>query len=404
MESQVQGVTSPAAPRCPACGAHAAAQVLRIEDAPVTTATVFDSAGEARAVPRGVVQLVACQSCGFIFNAQFDERLAEAGARYESSQGASAHFGAFARGLATDWVERYLLAGRTVVEVGSGHGEFLTQMLAAGAGRGLGVDPVADSARIAPENRAKLELLADKFESHADVLPGAALVCRHTLEHIGDLRSFLAALHRWCSRSPERVALFEVPASERVIAEAAFWDVYYEHCNYFTAATLQATFERAGFEVLRSQRLFGDQYLIFEVRAGVARHQTGASADAAVSEALAFGRAAPRAIEACRAAIARCRSDGALVLWQGAAKAVGLLTALGKPHGVDFAVDLSRGRHDKFLPGAALQVFAPDVLRMQRPPHVVLMNPVYAAEVRAELDRLTPATRLQTINELCASG
>ena len=32
----------------------------------------------------------------------------------------------------------------------------------------------------------------------------------------------------------DTVVLFELPDVERVLREVAFWDVYYEHCSYFT--------------------------------------------------------------------------------------------------------------------------------------------------------------------------
>src|ERR1044072_7495274 len=114
---------------CPVCGGGRAVEVFSMADIPVTCASIFASRKEALDVPAGDVNLVACDACGFVFNRSFDAALGAISARYESSQAASAHFGAFARSLARDWIERYNLRGRTVLEVGCGGADFLRLLL-----------------------------------------------------------------------------------------------------------------------------------------------------------------------------------------------------------------------------------------------------------------------------------
>src|SRR5262249_58416012 len=91
-------------------------------------------------------------------------------------------------------------------------------------------------------------------------------VCRHTLEHIGDVSGFLEDLAAWGRGNAGAVYLFELPDFGTILDRSSFWDIYYEHASYFTHQTLRATFQRHGFDVLRSYRLFDDQYLILEPR------------------------------------------------------------------------------------------------------------------------------------------
>ena len=62
--------------------------------------------------------------------------------------------------------------------------------------------------------------------------------------------------------SPDAVVFFQVPDMKRILQERAFWDVYYEHCSYFTAGSLDRLFTRAGFDVTEVWREYGGQALM----------------------------------------------------------------------------------------------------------------------------------------------
>lgn len=370
---------------------------------PVTCASIFASQQEALEIPTGDVHLVACDTCGFAFNRSFDPALGAAGARYESSQAASAHFGAFARSLARDWIDRHELRGRTVLEVGCGSADFLGVLLSEGVGMGIGIDPCCDPG--AAKARDNMRLIADVFDDRYRELQADALVCRHTVEHIKNVREFLLLLHAWALRNPRAVLLFELPASERVFAERAFWDVYYEHCNYFTERTVRTAFEIAGFEVRRAERVYDGQYLIVEAVAVPTTRTANAfvGTAAALDECCAFGIEVNGAIERCRSRLlelTHAENGGApLVLWQGASKTVGFLSAVGRAT-IDSAVDLSPQRQGRFLPGSGLQVHAPTELVRLQPRHIVLMNAVYLREVRAQVEALGVRCQVHSVNDL----
>jgi hypothetical protein len=404
MQRELAASSERAGVECPVCGAGTATDFFSIADVPVTCASIFATRQEALDVPTGDVHLVACDACGFVFNRSFDPALGAVGARYESSQAASAHFGAFARSLARDWIERHDLRGRTVLEVGCGSGDFLRLLVDEGVGTGIGIDPCCDPDAGA-DARKDIRLIAEVFDHRYLDLKADALVCRHTIEHIKGVRDFLLLLHNWALRNPQAVLLFELPASERVFAERAFWDVYYEHCNYFTERTIRFAFEAAGFEVRRAERVYDAQYLIVEATASATprapRAFTGTSE--AQAECRAFGIEVRQAIERCRERLLKLAQDGGgrapLVLWQGASKTVGFLSAVGATM-IDSAIDLSPPRHGRFLPGSGLQVHAPAELVRLQPQHVVLMNAVYLREVRAQVQALGVPCQVHPVNEL----
>ena len=328
--------------------------------------------------------------------------LAEVGARYESSQAASAHFGDFARSLAREWVDRYSLRGKQLLEIGGGHGDFLIELVRAGVKGGIGFDPLADPSRLGREFPERVQISLERFDERHTSIKADAIVCRHTLEHIQDVSGFLRVLRSWAEQN-RGVVLFEVPAAERVLSEYAFWDIYYEHCGYFTQASLEHAFRLAGFRVIRTARVYDGQYLILEAIAGAEGERVASpgNTEQVRIACLAFGERSAWAIERCRSALRRLAAAGRpLVLWQGAAKTVGFLSALADEHLIDCAIDLSVHRHGRFLPPFGLPVFAPDELTKLRPRNIVLMNPAYFREVTSSLQAIGLSTTLLTINQL----
>jgi len=384
---------------CPLCREATSTEFFTIPTVPVTCASVFATASEAKNLPSGRIELANCAHCGFVFNRVFDPRLGEIGAQYESSQAASAHFGDFAKSLAQDWVTRHRLTGKTVLEVGCGSGDFLRRLVECGVGKAIGIDPLADGTPRIPH----VELIPRSFDVTQLDLAADALVCRHTLEHIQDVHGFLLLLHRWAAADPQRVVLFEIPDAERIFAERAFWDIYYEHCNYFTEQTTTNAFVLAGFDVTRAARVYDDQYLIVEARA---RSRADAASTLLTQANLLtmyreFADDVRIAIDACQRALGRLRQQQRpLILWQGAAKTVGFMSALHDPTVIDGAIDLSPHRQGKYLPGSGLPVYAPEELRRLAPKFVVLMNPVYLGEVRARIAALGLAITVYPVNAL----
>jgi len=172
---------------CPNCGDDGAIDTLSLGASPVMVCSAFVDPKEARTVPVGDIDLVTCTGCGFLYSRTFDQALAMAGAQYESSQAASPHFSAFAKALAKDWVDRYGLAGKKVVEIGCGQGEFLVELIRAGAGTGVGVDPLFLDEFIPEDLRSVITAEAHNFGDADIAASGDALVCRHAIEHIGDV-------------------------------------------------------------------------------------------------------------------------------------------------------------------------------------------------------------------------
>ena len=383
---QVLGSKQVAAERsCPACDAPRVNSFYKVANVPVNSCVLMRSPAEAISYPRGKIDLCFCGRCGFIFNRAFDQRLIEYSERYEETQGFSDTFNAFHKALAERLIERYDLHGKNVIEIGCGKGEFLTMLCELGKNRGTGFDPsyVADRSRAPKSNR--VTFVTDFYsESYAD-RQADFICCKMTLEHIPAVEKFISLMRRAAEHNPHAVVFFQVPEVTLILEQIGFWDIYYEHCSYFTPTSLRDLFGRCGFDVKDVWVDYGDQYLMIEA----IRSDKSAATAPRESEIQAMAEKVDRFAETVTPLLAAWKNrldDWAqqgtkVVLWGSGSKAVSFLTTLGITDELQFVVDINPHRQGMFMPGTGHAIVSPDFLASYKPDRVIIMNPIYREEI-----------------------
>jgi hypothetical protein len=360
----------------------------------------LDSRAEALGFPKGELELGFCEGCGFIQNSLFDPGLLDYSQDYEESQGFSPTFEVFAQGLVDRLIERYGIRGKKVFEIGCGKGDFLSLICKTGDNKGLGIDPGFRAGRLAPDIDA--EVISAFFTEPAPELTGNLICCRHTLEHIQPVGNFVKLVRQSAEQQAGSVVFFEVPDTSRILIEGAFWDVYYEHCSYFTLGSLGRLFRATGFDLLSVRTGYDDQYLLLE-----AKVQNGEPAALFAGEDdLAEVRSGVRSfVDATQTAIREWeqRLDDAaaagkkVVIWGASSKGVAFLTSLENGGTVKYAVDINPYKQGKFMPGAGQEIVGPGFLQDYGPDLVIIMNPIYVEEIRSDLAQLGLAPQLMAV-------
>jgi hypothetical protein len=210
-----------------------------------------------------------------------------------------------------------------------------------------------------------------------------------TLEHIADTADFIRMVRCSLRNSPDVCAFFQVPDVLRVLETQAFWDIYYEHCSYFTVGSIARLFRRCGFEVLNVGREYSDQYLTLEARiAGgpVSVFAVEDDLDNLKRLVASFATRVPQRIADWRRQLEKYREKGLkTVVWGAGSKGVTFLSTLNVPGSVDYVVDINPNMSGHYLAKIAVEIVKPSVLREYRPDVVIVMNPVYREEIKAEL-------------------
>ena len=378
---------------CPSCGHAGMVAFYEQDGVPAHSVLLLPSREEAVAYPRGTIRLAHCPACGFIANVAVDPSLRSYSGECEETQGFSPRFRDFADRLARDLVERHAIRGKTILELGCGKAEFLAVLCELGDNRGVGIDPASVPERVDADARRRVRLIRDYFSEHYLHLAADVVVCRHTLEHIPDTSRFTRLVRRSIGERSDVLVFFELPDVLRVLREGAFWDIYYEHCSYFTAGALARLFRGTGFDVDRLELAYDDQYILLEARP---------NGDAAASPLPLEEEAASVAdeVEAFRERLRGVRAEWRerldrlaaerrrVALWGSGSKAVAFLTTLGGERVVEHVVDINPHRHGRYMPGSGREIVPPERLRDEPPDVVIAMNPIYREEIAANLRRL----------------
>jgi SAM-dependent methyltransferase len=381
--------------RCTACDTADLVPCADLGVVPALCGVTWSDQAEAIASPAGPMRLEHCPTCAHVVNVAFRPELIEYDGSYDNNLHHSPTFRAYASELAARLAADYDLAGRSVLELGCGKGDFLRELCRVAGCRGTGYDASFEGS---PGRDGDLEFVRGFLPldgSHPADLRPDFLVTRHVLEHLADPYDFLVGLRRLAG-DRETFGYFEVPNASYDFATAG-WDCIYPHVCYFNAESLSRMVTRAGFEVLRVGTAFSDVFLYVEVAAnpspaGRAR-ATGRPDPEVATRQLArlasFGERQAGTVAQWRTTIAKLADEGANpVLWGAGARGVAFLSAVDPDRVLAGVVDVNPHKWGRHLPVTGHRVSGPSEVAALGPRAVIITNPAYRTEIGGQLAEL----------------
>jgi hypothetical protein len=191
--------------------------------------------------------------------------------------------------------------------------------------------------------------------------------------------------------SPSAIVFFEIPQINRILDTCAFWDIYYEHCSYFSAGSLSHLFTITGYEIIDIRLDYDDQYLLIE-----AKPTTTPSANAfEIKESIEdqkvrienFKKAIDKQLREWRDRLQMMKDNGKkTVVWGGGSKAVGFLTNFIDLDFIEYVVDINPNMENNYIPGVGCRYIQPSFLKEYQPNTVIIMNGVYKDEIMKSIN------------------
>lgn len=340
---------------------NSATCIYRQSQLPIFQNKVYNSVAEAQNALCGEIELVQDNVSGFIYNAKFDSSLMVYDESYQNEQSNSPFF----RKHLEEVLKLLIHLGirdKKVVEIGCGKGYFLEMMRQSGIDC-IGFDPTYEG-----ENEYVLkEFFSEKTNIKADVI-----ILRHTLEHIPRPFTFLHTIAK--SNDYQGYIFIEVPTFDWIAKKEAFWDIFYEHCNYFTENTLKKMFHKA-----QTGYLFGGQYIYLWAKLADLKKQIEEKSD---FQKVSFNPTAK--IETIKD---RLQKQKDIAIWGAGAKGNTFLNLLDPQRKlINFVVDINPAKQNKFIAKTAHPIFSPDILKKEPINNVWVMNKNYLDEIKRSIN------------------
>lgn len=386
---------------CPVCSTNTSHVFVDRRRVPSMQNFLCHTLGEAQAVSRGDLEIRICHHCGFGFNATFDGAQISYSDRYDNANTFSPSFEAHVESLV-----RYVIQGRgaancTVVEVGCGNGAFLRKLVGKGEHgiRAYGFDPAYSGPL--EDAGGLIHFEQSYYGPEHTAIRADLVICRHVIEHVQSPVALLQTIRAALANSPQARVCLETPCLEWILAHTSIWDFFYEHCSYFSTASLTSAFARAGLTVDVARHVFDGQYLWLEGILPATQAQPSDSAGNLPTLASAYTAAEASIMARLRTLAQQAASRGKLALWGAGAKGVTLANLLD-PEGVliDCLVELNPRKQGCFVPGTGHPVVSPTDLHERAIRTAWVLNPNYFIEIQQMVADLHEDVELVNLGDL----
>lgn len=299
-------------------------------------------------------------------------------------------------------VERFGISGESqVVEIASNDGYLLQYMVEKGI-PSLGIEPASNIAKVAVDKGINT---INKFFGREtargvvdDGVRADLLIGNNVLAHVPDLNDFVGGLK--ILLAPAGVITIEIPHLMRMFEGNQFDTIYQEHYSYYSLNTLERVFNAHEMTIFDVDEIptHGGSLRIYARHAGDDRTVEPAVANLREHE-IDAGYLKPQVYESFRAQVEetkrdfllfliQAKRDGKQVVGYGApGKSSTLLNYCGvREDFIDYTVDRNPFKHDKFLPGTHIPIYAPEKIAETKPDYVVLLPWNLRDELTAQLD------------------
>ena len=253
----------------------------------------------------------------------------------------------------------------SLIEVGCGKGLFLEQLGARGF----------DITGLDPSYEGSNPRVIKQYFTAAVGMQAQGIVLRHVLEHVRDPLKFLAGLLE-ANHGTGRIYI-EVPCLDWIAQQRAWFDIFYEHVNYFRLSD----FERMFGTVHELGHCFAGQYLYVVADLASLRSPR-------YEPTLAFGlpNEFTSTVDDCAERLLSKAVGAPHALWGGASK--GVIFALFMERAgvrIGSVIDINPAKQGKYLASTGIRVESPTQVLAKLPPgsDIFVMNSNYLPEIQA---------------------
>jgi 2-polyprenyl-3-methyl-5-hydroxy-6-metoxy-1,4-benzoquinol methylase len=273
-----------------------------------------------------------------------------------------------------EFVVRFGLNGKNILEVGSGRGDMLDVLGEAGL-RAIGIEASAESVKFGQSVGRKM---IKGYLGDMNKIPGypfEAFISLNYLEHLPNPSGIIR--HIYNNITKNAVGFVTVPNLEYLLKTKCFYEFVADHLSYFTKKTLTFAFESNGFEVLECNTINEDNDI-----AAIVKKKESLNISGNFNEVEAL-------IKDLQKIIVDYKSKNKKVAVWGAGHRTLALLALSGLRDIAYIVDSAKFKQGRFTPVLHLKIVPPETLKEDRVDLAMVMVPgLYPGEVLKSLSNM----------------
>ena len=330
--------------------------LYKVSQAPIFQNVTYSNSEEAVSCFKGDIEIVQNLETGLVYNRLFNNDLMNYDENYQNEQSISKFF--------LDHLEQVSeiisknLGKKSLIEVGCGKGFFLEMLLTKGF-------EVCGFDKSYGGNNPNIKKTYFDKDSKVN---GKGIILRHVLEHVEEPLGFLNKIKD--SNGGKGLIYIEVPCFDWILKNRAWFDICYEHVNYFRLSDLRKMFGK----VISEGHFFGNGQYIYIV-AELESLKDKIEATDKIEFPKDFLENVPNSES----------GNGSLnVIWGASTKGVIFsLLSRRKDFRIDLAVDINPVKQERYLPVTGIKVVSPEYLmkNYNSEVNIYIMNSNYYDEI-----------------------
>jgi 2-polyprenyl-3-methyl-5-hydroxy-6-metoxy-1,4-benzoquinol methylase len=266
----------------------------------------------------------------------------------------------------SEFVRKYSLKAKKIIEIGCGCGEYLSIMQSTGA-TAYGLEHRADSVRHCGNNGLKVSQgFIDNSSTVLTDAPFDAFFIMNFLEHLPDPNSTLRGI---CNNLTDNaVGLVEVPNFDMILRRRLFSEFTSDHLFYFTKETLATALTLNGFQVVECNEIW-HEYII----SAVVRKRTRLD----ISNFYEYQEKLKKKIEEYICGFGAMK----IAIWGAGHQALAIIAMLGLKDRIRYVVDSAPFKQGKYTPATHIPIVSSEALRTDPVDAIIIMAASYSDEV-----------------------
>jgi len=281
------------------------------------------------------------------------------------------------------WVQKYELQEKKIIEIGCGAGEYLTMM--PDNVKVFGLEQGGSSVEQCVAQGLLVEQgFIERDNKSLKNAPFDAFYMLNFLEHLPDPNSTLKGIFH--NLADDAIGLVEVPNFDMILRDSLFSEFISDHLLYFTQETFISTLNRNGFEVLECHEIWYDYSISAVVKK---RKKTDLSS---------FHQSQQELTKAMDDFI-NDFPENSVAIWGAGHQALAVMSLTGLKGKIRYVIDSAPFKQNKFTPATHLPIVSPNKIKEDPVEAVIVMAGSYSDEVAGIIQSKYKAVKIAILTE-----